>query len=397
MLNRISSFYNHQLVQDNFRSQENKIHHNQLQLTSGNKLIQASDNPLDIHYIQNVNQQLEELKQYIDSIELVRNRLVNHEIIISNAETFSDEAKRIVMSMINASLSHEDMQVKSIEIQEIANNFIKLANFKDTSDSYVFSGTKSKNQPFFFNKDKKVVYLGDNAQRTVKISNNLEIAINDPGSTVFMEIHNPYGDFEPQYHLQYSSKLLLESAINSDDNDQSSYAVKFIDMVDGNSGYQLEKDGQVVKVDKFDPSKGIQYENISVQVKNQFTTGDCIFLKPRKTYSIFDTFQNIIELTKNPIKNANFIAKLHQITQEFHTAFIHFNKVHSDIGIRMSTLDAQEEQHKDFQLTFKKIKSNLEDLDYTEAVIELNDNLKALQISQIAFNKTKDLTLFNYI
>ncbi|MCG6438222.1 flagellin, partial [Vibrio parahaemolyticus] len=69
----------------------------------------------------------------------------------------------------------------------------------------------------------------------------------------------------------------------------------------------------------------------------------------------------------------------------------------TDIGARLSTLDIQEEQHEDFKISLAKSKSQFEDLDYAEAVIEFNENSRALQASQQAFGKTKDLTLFNYI
>jgi len=85
------------------------------------------------------------------------------------------------------------------------------------------------------------------------------------------------------------------------------------------------------------------------------------------------------------------------VTEELHKAFIHLNKSHTNIGASLSTLDIQEEQHEDFKISLAKSKSQFEDLDYAEAVIEFNENSRALQASQQAFGKTKDLTLFNYI
>ena len=149
MLNRISSFHNYQSVQNDLRRQENKIHHNQAQLASGKKLQSPSDDPLATHYLQNIGQQSEQLKQYSDAIVLVRNRLEHHEVLVSNTEGFADEAKRTVMEMINGALSPEDRLAKKREIQELSNNFLHLANSQDESGNYTFAGTKPKNQPFF--------------------------------------------------------------------------------------------------------------------------------------------------------------------------------------------------------------------------------------------------------
>ncbi|MFA0428971.1 flagellar hook-associated protein FlgL [Vibrio sp. 10N.222.51.C5] len=396
MLNRISSFHNYQSVQNDLRRQENKVHHNQAQLASGKKLQSPSDDPLATHYLQNIGQQSEQLKQYVDAITLVRNRLEHHEVLVSNTEGFADEAKRTVMEMINGALSPEDRLAKKREIQELANNFLHLANSQDESGNYTFAGTKPKNQPFFRDNEGNVTYQGDDYQRKMRVASSFEMAMNDPGSKMFMEIDNPFGDYEPQYELEPASELLLGRATNSDE-DGSTYKVTFVDMQTGNFAYQLEKDGAVVAAEDFDPSTGIVYEGLNIQIKGQITKGDSITLEPREIFSIFDTFKEAAEQAENPVSDASATAKLHQVTEEFHAAFIHLTKARTDVGARLSTLDIQEQQHEDFKLSLAKAKSNFEDLDYSKAIIEFNENSRALQASQQAFGKTKDLTLFNYI
>ncbi len=397
MLNRISSFHNYQSVQNDMRRQESKVHHNQAQLASGKKLLSAADNPLATHYIQNVSQQEEQLRQYLDAITLVRNRLEHQEVIVTNAEDFADKAKRNVMEMINGSLSPEDRGALARQIQEISNNFLNLANVQDEMGNYIFAGTKPKNQPFFRDNAGNVTYSGDDYQRKMKISNSLEIPFNTPGSKIFMEIENPFGDYEPNYALQEGSELLLERATNTNIDDTATYNLTFVDMENGKFGYQLERNGSVVQADEFDPSVGIEYEGLSIAIKGQITKGDSISIEPRQTYSIFDSFRDAIELSSNSVADASSTAKLHQVVEELHTAFIHLNKAHTNIGASLSTLDIQEEQHEDFKISLAKSKSQFEDLDYAEAVIEFNENSRALQASQQAFGKTKDLTLFNYI
>ncbi|WP_438887283.1 hypothetical protein, partial [Bacillus cereus group sp. Bce037] len=84
------------------------------------------------------------------------------------------------------------------------------------------AGTRPKNQPFFRDNQGNVTYYGDDYQRKMRISNNLEMPFNTPGNQMFMDINNPFGDFEPEYALQEGSELLLERATNSDDGDNAS-------------------------------------------------------------------------------------------------------------------------------------------------------------------------------
>ncbi|MDA0146962.1 flagellar hook-associated protein FlgL [Vibrio sp. LaRot3] len=397
MLNRISSFHNYQAVQNDLRRQEGQVHHNQAQLASGKKLVQPSDDPLATHYIQNIGQQSEQLQQYIDSIVLTRNRLEHHEVIVSNAESYTDEAKRTVMEMINGSLSPEDRIAKQRELQELFDNMITLANTQDESGNYIFSGTKPKVQPFFKDKAGNVTYSGDDYQRKMRISNSQEMPINDPGNKMFTVMDNPFGDYNPQYSLQEGSELLLERATNLDEKDNAIYKVTFVDMPNGSYGYQLEQNGTAVQAAQYDPNTGIKFGDLSIQIKGQITAGDSIELEPQKTFSLFDTYKRAIELSEGSVSDASNTGELHQVVQEFHAGFIHLNKARSDVGARLNTLDIQEEQHEDFKMTLAKSKSNFEDLDYAAAVIEFSENTRALQASQQAFGKTKDLTLFNYI
>ncbi|AIV04826.1 MULTISPECIES: flagellar hook-associated protein FlgL [Vibrio] len=396
MLTRISSFHNYQSVQNDLRRQENKVHHNQEQLASGKQLTKPSDNPLATHYIQSIGQQEEQLKQYLDAIVLVRNRLENQEVVIANAEEFTDESKRISMEMINGAYSPEDRAAKKRELEEIANNFLALVNTQDESGNYVFAGTKPKTQPFFRDNDGSVVYTGDDYQRKMKIASNIELGINYPGNHLFSEIPNPFGDFEPQYDLQEGSELLLGQATSASE-DNSNYKVTFVDMSNGKFGYQLEKDGSIVQVDDYSPVDGIKYEGVNIQLKGQVSAGDSITLEPRQTFSIFDAFRETMQWSESSVSDASATAKLHQMTEEFQAAFVHMNKVRTDLGAKLSTLDIQEQNHEDFNLSLAKAKSNFEDLDYSKAVIEFSENSRALQASQQAFGKTKDLTLFNYI
>ncbi|GMQ47224.1 flagellar hook-associated protein FlgL [Vibrio sp. 10N] len=397
MMNRISSFHNYQTVQNDLRRQENKIHHNQAQLASGKQLQKPADDPLAVHYLQKVGQQSRQLEQYNDAIVLTRNRLENQEVMIRETEQFSDKAKRLTMESINGALSAQDREAKAREIEELARNFIALANSQDESGNYVFAGTKPKFQPFLRDNNGDVRYVGDDYQRKMRISNSMEIITSDPGSKLFMEIENPFGDYQPDYSLTNKSELLLNRAENEDSRDDGTYKVTFVDMGQNNFAYQLERNGKVVQVEDYEPTTGIVYKDLTVTVKGQISAGDSIELTPKKQFSVLDTFNQTIKWLDNDVSDASATAKLHQFTEEFHQAFLHLTKARTDIGARLNTLDIQESQNEDYKLALARSKSHFEDLDYSKAVIEFEENTRALQASQQAFGKTKDLTLFNYL
>lgn len=78
-------------------------------------------------------------------------------------------------------------------------------------------------------------------------------------------------------------------------------------------------------------------------------------------------------------------------------AFEQVSQTRAQIGARQNTLDAVKESNKDFELFAKKSISDLEDLDYAEAISRFETQMMSLQASQQAFGRVSNLSLFNYI
>ena len=134
-----------------------------------------------------------------------------------------------------------------------------------------------------------------------------------------------------------------------------------------------------------------------MKVEGEIKPGDSISLARQDTVNVFDAFKRGIALADSEVSDASATAELHQVSAELSQGFKHINRARSEIGTRLQTLDRQEDMHQDFKIVMSQARGTLEDLDYASAVIELNENMTALQASQQAFAKTKDLNLFNYI
>ena len=70
---------------------------------------------------------------------------------------------------------------------------------------------------------------------------------------------------------------------------------------------------------------------------------------------------------------------------------------HAKVGARMNRIDMQKEWNENLDGDYKIMKSQLEDLDYVEAVTRLKNQSVALQAGQQSFAKISQLSLFDYI
>ena len=136
---------------------------------------------------------------------------------------------------------------------------------------------------------------------------------------------------------------------------------------------------------------------LDFQFDGEIKLGDSVALNPSKTFNVLDSLQDAINNAEQPTSSAEGNANLQRVIDDLNSGFIHMNQQRSQVGSVLQTLDRQGEQHKDFELTLNKAQSGLEDLDYSKAIIDMNEQSMALQASQAAFNKTKELTLFNYL
>ncbi len=396
MISRLASFHNYQSVSNDIMRQQVRVQDTQSHLASGERVSSAGDDPLASVYIQNFHQQDKQLDQYVEAITLARNRQNREEITLAEAEQLVDSAKRKTMAIINGSLSKEDRVAHRQDLEGLFDGFMNLVNTKDESGNFLFSGTKASTQPFYRDTQNNVRYVGDSYFRSAQVAPAVEIAVSDPGDKLFLEIDNPYGDYQPDYNLKEGSLLLISNAVNTNDADNSQYNVSFKD----NNGVMMAEvyqNGSQVQSAPYDPQNGVQYNTLNVRFEGEMLDGDSVDLTRQDKVNPFDAFRKAIALTSKDNNDASANAELQQATAEFTAAFKHLNKARSEVGSRLQTLDRQDDMHKDYKLVLNKSLGTLEDLDYSKAVIDLNENMVALQASQQAFAKTKDLTLFNYI
>ena len=71
--------------------------------------------------------------------------------------------------------------------------------------------------------------------------------------------------------------------------------------------------------------------------------------------------------------------------------------VRADVGSRMNAVTEQRDVNQSYGLVLDRERSDLTDLDYTEAVSRYNRELVAFQASQQVFAKVQDMNLFNFI
>ena len=106
-------------------------------------------------------------------------------------------------------------------------------------------------------------------------------------------------------------------------------------------------------------------------------------------------FEALAELASG-IRNSDTSA-INQGIDDLDQASFNIAVATAQVGSEMASVETQREVNEETVLQLRTILSNIEDLDYSEAVTQMQKDMLALQATQSSFSQISNLTLFNYI
>ena len=111
---------------------------------------------------------------------------------------------------------------------------------------------------------------------------------------------------------------------------------------------------------------------------------------------VFKTLNDLITLLQTP-GTAGLSAGLATANGNLDKALDSVLTVRASVGSRLQELDALDTAGSDRTLQYSQILSNLQDLDYTQALTQLSQQQTTLEAAQRSFVKTSGLSLFNFL
>lgn len=113
--------------------------------------------------------------------------------------------------------------------------------------------------------------------------------------------------------------------------------------------------------------------------------------------SLFDSLQNMINLLDPssgvPYTDVDYTQALGELSD----AVTHFATLRGSVGARLSSLDSSTSAGEDTTYLYNIRLSELQDLDYTEAISRFSNYQMQLEAAQLSFKQTSQLSLFNIL
>lgn len=132
----------------------------QQQLSTGKKVNKPSDDPVAAARILKLDQELQRSETYGRNANLADNRLKQEESTLASAVDIIQRVRELTVQAGNGSLSANDRQSISAELKERLGQLANIANTRDASGEYIFSGFQGSTPAFAQNDDGKWVLPG---------------------------------------------------------------------------------------------------------------------------------------------------------------------------------------------------------------------------------------------
>jgi len=185
---RISTleFFNRGL--SGFLRQQEQVSDAQVRLSVGKNILKSSDDPVGSTRSITLRQSMQTIEQYISNGAQANTNLYMEDNILQATNTVLHRVKELTVQSGNHALTSSDRETIAIELTELLDELVGLANTKNTNGEYIFSGAKGKTKPVIINSLGQYHYQGDENQKTTKLSASTFTAVSDTAKSLFFNV-----------------------------------------------------------------------------------------------------------------------------------------------------------------------------------------------------------------
>lgn len=160
----------------------------QAQMATGKEIIQPSDAPQKASAIQRLQDEITRQESHLATLSMATRRFDTEETAMSSASDVLIRMKELALSAANATKNGQAHDAIAAEMTSLRDELISLANTRDDSGNYIFSGTRVSTQAYAKQVDGSVVFQGDQTQTFVPAGVERDVIYTRSGTDVFKRV-----------------------------------------------------------------------------------------------------------------------------------------------------------------------------------------------------------------
>jgi flagellar hook-associated protein 3 FlgL len=388
--------------------QQARLLHTQQQVSTGKRILTPADDPVASARALDISQSDAMNNQYAANRLAARHTLSLAESNLQGVTTLLQDVKAAAVAAGNASLTNNDRKTIATELSGRLQELIGLANSTDGVGNYLFAGFQSKTQPFV-STAAGMTYAGDDGQRLVQVSASRQMASSESGADIFMRIKNGNGTFITQAAATNtgSGVVSVGSVAAPAALTGHSYAVRFTTATTYDV-FDTTLDPAMAGVpmlagQNYVSGQAISFDGMQFDIQGAPATGDTFTVASSVNESVFKTVSDLITALNAPVSSAApgsgalLTGSLNRGLKHLDNALDSVLTARSSLGLRLNEIDVLQTTGEDLGLQFKQTLSELQDVDYNQALSDLTQMQISLQAAQKSFVQVANLSLFSYL
>lgn len=172
------------------QSLQSDLYKLQNQMSTGRRVLTPSDDPISAWEALQVSQSKSVNKQYLDNQGDAKAKLAYMEGNMSSVSDALIRVRELSAGAVNTTAEQRALLVP--ELKGILDNVLTLANAKDGTGNYIYSGNKSATTPFALTST-GATYAGDQGQQALRVSASNVMTLGHNGFEVFMQVRDGQG------------------------------------------------------------------------------------------------------------------------------------------------------------------------------------------------------------
>jgi flagellar hook-associated protein 3 FlgL len=194
---KISNSYMFDQATKNIQTAQSDVSKSREKIASGKSLVRPSDDTSKLRSIELLKSQQRKVESYDNSMNFLQDRYKLEESVLSSSSDILIRIKDLAIQASNDTLSTVDRDIIGIEVETLRDELISIANTRDVSGNYIFSGSKSDTKPFITDGTTgAVTYSGDNRGMFTAVSDSRTVQSNSDGTEIFKPVTRATRTFE---------------------------------------------------------------------------------------------------------------------------------------------------------------------------------------------------------
>lgn len=371
----------------------------QKQVTSGLRINTAGDDPAGAGQVVSLNQGLSRLENFGANGEAARRRLSLEENALDHFGDALARVRELAVESGGGIQTTDTRRAIATEVRELYASMVDIANSQDGEGRYLFGGNEVNGEPVTVSNG-VATYNGDDGSRLQRIGDGRTIREGDAGVDVFFSIRNGNGTYFVQDGAGNQGTAFFKSATVTDTAAwvPDDYTITFVSP----TAYTVaDSAGATVASGTWTPGSTVAFRGAAIGIDGEPAAGDTFSVRPAVNRSVFGTVNRLITGLESDSGTAqgraDFQNLLNATLLNLDQVEKHLSNVRSTVGARLAALDEQKSNNEELALQLQSTLSSVQDVDYAQAISDMETELTGLEAAQKVFAQTRSSSLFDLL